>query len=464
MGVREVATLTYAKTRIMKRTIFTLLLYLSMTSLAFGQRTKIVTYNYDKQVFVDSAGNPSTEASWIRKRDVDIVLLKIINANGMAFNVTIDGKAIEVNPGDSGVSFVDALTGNLQQDTDTETGTDSLSVGEALNEVGLLQNNSNKDNQLISLQVAKNQFNGALRQLKSVSILKLQLEDQILRGSLDRLNINENTDFDSDSYREYLQEFRTLLNDLVNSTIALKKEWSKTISYLTVQEYISESKKMDQLLAEFDLEKSTEDLNKFLGKIQAYEINDNEFSYPMQVGKADQLEFTTKIELKEAYKDKIKLKSLADPLTINVYGQPKINTSTGLFFTNVIDHAFDVREVDDTENNLEIFREDEGAFKSSGVGALIHYYTTPRNNVQLGWSLGTMINTAGRIRYLTGPSLILGTENRVIISAGIAGGEVTRLSGGLFEGARISDPQSLVTNQRFEVGGFLAFTYNLSKK
>lgn len=171
---------------------------------------------------------------------------------------------------------------------------------------------------------------------------------------------------------------------------------------------------------------------------------------------------------------------------IMLHGGWKIDFSTGLFWNNLIDHEFTTKRLSfaDTTYYLDeyfvttdsitaisaidrdsIIRTDNGAY-NIGIGILAHLYPRTGSRINLGLTGGFIVGADSRIKYVLGASLILGYEQRFIVSGGIARGQVKRLGAGLQEG----DFLNSVTGQTSTVptrdavwqnGWFIGITYNL---
>lgn len=102
------------------------------------------------------------------------------------------------------------------------------------------------------------------------------------------------------------------------------------------------------------------------------------------------------------------------------------------------------------------------------VSALLNVYKRTSSNFKfIGWSLGFGVSTKLRFRLYTGPTLIVGRKERVVISAGLAMGIMERLQ----DGYTLNQPFALshsdvptvvpVVADRFSFGRYIAIGFNL---
>ena len=171
---------------------------------------------------------------------------------------------------------------------------------------------------------------------------------------------------------------------------------------------------------------------------------------------------------------------------IMLKGGWKIDFSTGLFWNNLIDHEFTTKRlslpdttffVDEnfvttdsitalgTTDKDSIMRNENGNF-NIGIGILAHVYPRTGSRANYGLTGGFIVGTDSRIKYVIGGSVILGYEQRLIISGGMALGQVKRLGSGLNEGELLSPVagQTSIVPTRDGVwnnGWFLGITWNL---
>ena len=103
------------------------------------------------------------------------------------------------------------------------------------------------------------------------------------------------------------------------------------------------------------------------------------------------------------------------------------------------------------------------------IASLAHVYKQTTRNVNLGGSFGIGFplfgGTSGQtISFFLGPTVILGKQQKFLISGGLMGAKVNRLSSGFMPGDVIeSTINGIPTNDRYELGDFIGISYDLIK-
>ncbi|MGF7215889.1 hypothetical protein GGR92_002029 [Spirosoma lacussanchae] len=131
-------------------------------------------------------------------------------------------------------------------------------------------------------------------------------------------------------------------------------------------------------------------------------------------------------------------------IDIPVYGNFRMNVSTGLIVSRLVDHTY--LAIDSNVLNPAVADEptssttaatarkvpvlEKPALATIGVGALLHcYHTRPwfRGALAPALSVGASLNATGRYTLMLGGSLIVGNSQRMVLTTGYAVGPVTRL-------------------------------------
>lgn len=151
------------------------------------------------------------------------------------------------------------------------------------------------------------------------------------------------------------------------------------------------------------------------------------------------------------------------PIEVSVYGGLRINAGIGLGFGQFFrtPQAFFVRDSVIQSSSRDEFM----PFLTS----FIHFYSPSRSTATLGGSFGVGIPLGGSsgpslesITFFLGPSLILGRSQRIVLSAGLMGGKVGKLSGGFNVGDRFElSPDFLQTESVYRLGYSLGLSFNL---
>jgi len=114
--------------------------------------------------------------------------------------------------------------------------------------------------------------------------------------------------------------------------------------------------------------------------------------------------------------------AIETPVRLDVYGRQVLDFTLGQVFTGLKDRNYH-------KDSLDVVQKGINAGSDFQSAALAHWYRTPRpNNVAFGLTLGTTLD-ADRPRILLGGSAIYGSATRVVLSFGLAMGDVTRLNG-----------------------------------
>lgn len=177
-----------------------------------------------------------------------------------------------------------------------------------------------------------------------------------------------------------------------------------------------------------------------------------------------------------------------------IIGGIKIDISAGLFVNWLVDHTYVGREVTSSGTSTSVTSssapsstsvtsstttsatrylpiQEETNQVSFAPGALIHAYprlNIAQGNVNVGVSAG--LSTGSRVSYYAGFSLLLGRQQRIVITGGWAWGKVQRLSKlyatsekdaqGNEKGFAVTGGQ-FATQDIIDRKGFIGFTYNL---
>mgnify|MGYP001491051998 CR=1 FL=1 len=102
-----------------------------------------------------------------------------------------------------------------------------------------------------------------------------------------------------------------------------------------------------------------------------------------------------------------------------------------------------------------------------GLGTMLNFYPVLGNNYNVGGSFGISIPLRSEIKglnFLLGPSIILGNENRVVISGGLAYSPVNKLTNGITLNAptRLTSLNNFVTSI-YKPGVYFSVSFNIMK-
>ena len=163
------------------------------------------------------------------------------------------------------------------------------------------------------------------------------------------------------------------------------------------------------------------------------------------------------------------------PYSLANRGGFKLDFSTGIATTGLIDQAFTTTAATgtvvsgtatggiSTTAQDYIIKRDEGNYRI-GLVLLAHAYVRTGWRVNLSITGGFMIDNNIATRYLIGGSLLLGREQRVILTWGKAFGKVKRLDDGLKEGQPYmygTGAKTVPTRDVTDSAWFVGVTFNL---
>ena len=153
----------------------------------------------------------------------------------------------------------------------------------------------------------------------------------------------------------------------------------------------------------------------------------------------------------------------AMPYSLANYGGFKVDFSSGVGGTGLIDQAFTTKVGSTTAVPDTITRRNEGNYRL-GLVVLSHAY------IRTGWRVngsltgGFMIDNNIATRYLIGGSLLFGREQRIILTWGKAFGKVKQLDDGLREGQPYtygSGARTVPTKDVTSESWFVSVSFNL---
>lgn len=148
-------------------------------------------------------------------------------------------------------------------------------------------------------------------------------------------------------------------------------------------------------------------------------------------------------------------------IEVPVSGGIKIDASVGLSFSVFMDDLEDYYL-----RNDQILADKKDDLQPL-LTSYIHFYKQSMGNTSFGGSLGIGFPISGggtlsSVSFLFGPSLIIGRNNRIVMTAGAMTGQVERLAQGYQVGdSFISEADLVPTKKLYELGYFFGITYKL---
>lgn len=149
------------------------------------------------------------------------------------------------------------------------------------------------------------------------------------------------------------------------------------------------------------------------------------------------------------------------PVAVKVYGGMQVNASVGLGFGQFFERpqAYYVRD-------SIIQQQDKDAF-TPYLSSFVHFYPQSMGEVSLGGTFGVGLpigsgSSLDAMTFFLGPSLIVGREQRIVLSAGLIGGRVEQLASGYAAGDRLDiAAEFLPTTSVYQLGYSVGLSFNL---
>ena len=158
-----------------------------------------------------------------------------------------------------------------------------------------------------------------------------------------------------------------------------------------------------------------------------------------------------------ALSSKPELAPITREFKLNARGGWEFDAAPGFFFSwgNLRDRTYGKRTIAGATRVSRIGTQD--SFKAS-AGAMVHIHRQLAGDVDWGPSFGLSVKDGETVQYMGGLSLLLGRNQRIVVTAGVAGGRARRLDG-VREG-QIFTGEKIPTRDALQIGPFLGITYN----
>ena len=213
-----------------------------------------------------------------------------------------------------------------------------------------------------------------------------------------------------------------------------------------------------------------EEIFKNINTLYAELRNSDNFrviSNPVQAEK-DFLIFDVEITPRNDIPKLVKLESREFSTTVPIKGGFKIDYSTGLFITKGLHHrAYSTNQSPQNNFNSIISENKNNSVAQLSIGALMHISPRSTNNIKPGFTfgLGLITSEISNTNVFIGASAMIGSKEKVIISAGLALANVDYLNGkyNLNTEYETASLDTNLTEKVLRAGWFVSLTYNLSK-
>jgi|GEM_PF-3473899 len=152
-------------------------------------------------------------------------------------------------------------------------------------------------------------------------------------------------------------------------------------------------------------------------------------------------------------------------IAVPVVGGFKFDFSTGIFITSGLhDRQYRTVTVSKDTSMIKMNRNDN--LVNISIGAMMHISQRCNNNIKVGGSIGTGLSSdnLSKLNTFFGPCLIIGKQEQLIITAGLAISQVDYLKSKytLDNPIAKSEIDETLTEKATRLGCFISFTYNLT--
>lgn len=308
----------------------------------------------------------------------------------------------------------------------------------------------------------KKQDQGEEFRSETTSIVAIVDKNKEVSASIDRLNIEADALYQELRERIYLKAED--LNGRQDFLDNIKNKIGESYDLLNALEEYKEETNYEEVKSSLNAtkEKAEKSLEDIIQKFYSFSLD--VFTLPMDVqGKnIDAVEFRLTRSDKETGKDDPDF--APHPYNVWVRGGFKIDVSAGIFFTSLFDDAFDKKDDPAITENKIIVKKNLGEYDFA-FGSSINIHSRWNSWLNMGGNLGIAFTTSQKFQVLTGMNVILGKQERIILTGGLAMGKVERLADSYLEGGsyNLGAEGVIPTQSQFKFGHFFGITYNLSK-
>ncbi|WP_294238707.1 hypothetical protein [uncultured Chryseobacterium sp.] len=406
--------------------------FLLLTSIAFSclvsaQKTRVLALDLSTPTekslrFEDGEGD---SVRWLSVRSADLISLKLIKGNPLKYSYRINGAPITL--------FMNADEWNRLFSEPSD-----------------------------SKEAFAKQYDAATYESLPKKNEKLEKRLENLEITLDRFEL-ENTN--KESLDDDFKKDRALLFDTLKQANyeahANKACLEQGMNNPEYKNLLSEEEKAK---AEKNIKSNIDQADKMLKSFETKYFFSNEFyTLPMEhQGKnIDAIEFTVKRVNKETNAED---ETFTGKYKVWITGGMKIDISAGVFLTSLFDKEYEARDISDDSGNKEIVLKNRGNYDFA-FGSTINTNFRINSWVQPQLSFGAVFTQNQKFQLILGGGIILGREERWILSGGLSMGVVDRLAdrfqaGGIYD---LGTSGQVPTIKQFKFGHFFGITYNLSK-
>ncbi|SFC25903.1 hypothetical protein SAMN05421780_10446 [Flexibacter flexilis DSM 6793] len=152
--------------------------------------------------------------------------------------------------------------------------------------------------------------------------------------------------------------------------------------------------------------------------------------------------------------------------TIWLKGGLKFDFSAGVFISSLVDKEYSLQKDTDTNNsnNMIIKQAKKGNF-DFGFGTMLNMSLRTAGWIKPSFNVGLLLKTQQKFQMLVGGGAIFGKEERLVLHAGLAVGQVAVLDNGyeVNSSYNLGTATKPPTTDKFMIGSFFGITYSLTK-
>lgn len=405
------------------KAIYVLIVYMLCSHLLNAQRVKILIVDLDTlhSQSIRFQGEES-KRKWLSAKSSELLAVKIQNGNPLKYKYSINNKPLTF--------FMDP---------------------EKLNENSVIKNNTEEK---AKEKYGPDVYSDLPKKNKELEETLEKLEGNISGFELECMNRQSL----GEQFKKQRDKLYLLLHDAEYAAKANEMCFLEGIS--KYRDRLTEDERTKAAVdIKNNITKSEEMLKAFKSK---YFVIMDTYTLPLdsQGKNIDAVEFTIKRT------DKITNQEDQDfegKYKIWIKGGLKIDISAGIFLTSLFNDEFETKDGTDADHKL-IFQKNRGKYDFA-FGSTVNTGFRINSWIQPNVNFGFIFTQNQKFQLALGAGIVLGREERWILSGGLSMGVVDRLAGGYETGKQYSlgaDGEVPIVKQ-FKFGHFFGITYNLSK-
>lgn len=367
----------------------------------------------------------------------------------------------------------------------------STKNGEITNRIDKINGiiNDSKGFQLLNLNLLQQLHSSIIKVFKSYNHLEnaKRINNELVAFSVKDIDFITSSERVNSILKAYpsIKYPELILSDFNNFYVEFTKNLS-LYNQLLDKRINDKSSKPDQIQKD---QQTTANLTSILNEITRLKSNVDNFDFSSLFASLNNILFELKKESNffitsdpvQANKDVVNFKIDISPIsrvnsasnldqrnfstTVPVVGGYKFDFSTGIFITSGL-HDRQYRTVTVSKDTSIIAMNRNDNLVNISIGALMHISKRCNNNIKVGGSIGTGLSSSdfSKLNTFFGPCLIIGKQEQLIITAGIAISQVDYLKSKYTLNNPIANSEIDVTltEKATRLGCFISFTYNLT--